>query len=33
MTPLLETDNVTYTYPNGPAPALSGVSITITAGS
>ena len=33
MTPLLETDNVTYTYPNGPAPALSGVSVTITAGS
>lgn len=33
MTPLLETDNVTYTYPNGPARALSGVSVTITAGS
>jgi cobalt/nickel transport system ATP-binding protein len=33
MTTLLETENVTYTYPNGPAAALSGVSITITAGS
>ena len=32
MTPLLETDNVTYTYPNGPA-ALAGVSVRIEAGS
>lgn len=32
MTTLLETDNVTYTYPNGPT-ALSGVSISIAAGS
>ncbi|NLB00464.1 MAG: ATP-binding cassette domain-containing protein [Methanomicrobiales archaeon] len=32
MTPLLETDNVTYTYPNGPT-ALDGVSIRIEAGS
>lgn len=32
MTPLLETDNVTYTYANGPT-ALSGVNISITAGS
>ncbi|WOX55224.1 ATP-binding cassette domain-containing protein [Methanoculleus palmolei] len=31
-TPLLETDNVTYTYPNGPA-ALTGVSVRITPGS
>jgi ABC-type cobalt transport system, ATPase component len=31
-TPLLETDNVTYTYPNGPA-ALAGVSVRIAAGS
>ncbi len=31
-TPLLETDNVTYTYPNGPA-ALTGVSVLIDAGS
>ncbi len=30
--PLLETDNVTYTYPNGPA-ALAGVSVRIAAGS
>ncbi|MDD3932928.1 MAG: ATP-binding cassette domain-containing protein [Methanoculleus sp.] len=32
MTPLLETDNVTYTYPNGPI-ALAGVSVRIAAGS
>jgi len=32
MTPLLETDNVTYTYPNGPT-ALAGVSVRIAAGS
>ncbi|MCK8519055.1 energy-coupling factor ABC transporter ATP-binding protein [Methanoculleus sp. 7T] len=32
MTTLLETDNITYTYPNGPT-ALSGVSISIAAGS
>ncbi len=31
-TPLLETDNVTYAYPNGPA-ALAGVSVRIAAGS
>ncbi len=28
MTPLVETDNVTYTYPNGPV-ALAGVSVRI----
>ncbi|WP_332450371.1 energy-coupling factor ABC transporter ATP-binding protein [Methanoculleus sp.] len=32
MTPLLETDNITYTYPNGPA-ALTGVSVQIAGGS
>jgi len=31
MTPLLETNNVTYTYPNGPA-ALTGVSVQIVGG-
>ncbi|WP_292382499.1 ATP-binding cassette domain-containing protein, partial [Methanoculleus sp. UBA430] len=32
MIPLLETDAITYTYPNGPA-ALTGVSVRIAAGS
>ena len=32
MTPLLETDNITYTYSNGPA-ALTGVSVQIAGGS
>lgn len=32
MTPLLETENITYAYPNGPT-ALSGVNIRIAAGS